>query len=131
MALVFVDVMAALADQAPLAADPCPVCRLEQMVTDKVLEALIDHLQSEENQQLFVQLFGLCYPHWRELLGRDLPEWMRDLLLTSQCRFARLLQQHLQGFLDKNNPTLKQTRTQDESRAARRAILKTGGNENI
>lgn len=131
VALVFADVMTALAHQAPELPGPCVVCRLEQMAVDRLLNALIEYLQSATNQQRFDQLFGLCYPHWRELLNRDLPGPVRDLLLNSQSRYARQLQQHLQGFLDKNTPTLKQTRTQDESRAARRAILKTAGNENI
>lgn len=131
VALVFVDVMATLSDHGPLLTGPCAVCRLEQMLTERLLDALVEYLQSPSNQQRFAQLFGLCYPHWRELLGRDLPTSLRDLLLSSQSRYARQLQQHLQGFLNKNTPARKQTRTQDESRAARRAILKTAGNENI
>ncbi|NPV48955.1 MAG: hypothetical protein HPY69_18595 [Armatimonadetes bacterium] len=131
VALVFVDVMAALSEHGPLLTGPCAVCRLEAIFTERLLDALVEHLQSQSNQERFAQLFGLCYPHWRELLGRDLPASLRDLLLSSQSRYARQLRQHLQGFLDKNTPALKQTRTQDESRAARRAILKTAGNENI
>jgi hypothetical protein len=131
VAVVFVDVLAGLAGQGPAAVEPCPVCRVEQLATQALLQLLAERLQDEAERERFGKLFGLCYPHWRALLDHDLPSPCREFLQQSQSACALQLQSHLQGFLDKKTVELKWTRTPDETRAARRAVLKTGGSEGI
>ena len=131
IARVFVDVLAALAEHPGEVAGVCAVCHLEQMATETLLGLLVARLQDEAERTRFGELFGLCYPHWRALWAMDLPAPLREFLWKSQNAYAKQLQGHLQGFLDKNTIELKWTRSQDEMRAARRALVKTAGNEGV
>ncbi len=128
---VLVDVLGVLAEQPDEADGLCPVCQLEQMATDRLLGLLAERLQDEAERAGFRELFGLCYPHWRALRRLDLPAPLREFLWESQSAYTRQLQGYVQGFLDKNTIELKWTRSKDESRAARRALVKTAGNEGI
>ncbi|MGD9495430.1 MAG: hypothetical protein AB7Y46_03865 [Armatimonadota bacterium] len=131
LATVYADIMGKLAEQGPEAIEPCPVCRLERLAADRLLGLLVERLRTEEGRDRFGRLFGLCYPHWREMLGRELPPALREFMLRSQADHARRLQSELIGFLEKDTAELKGTRTRDENRAPRRAALKTAGNEDI
>ncbi len=131
IARVFVDVIAALAEREPMEVEPCPVCELEAMATDLLFDVLIRRLEDPAEREWFGQLFGLCYPHYRALLTRELPSSLRDALVQSQSAQARLLQEHLKGFIDKDTVDLKYTRTHEESRSSKHALLKTAGNENV
>jgi hypothetical protein len=128
---VLVDVLARLAKGAPEGDPICPVCHLESMASGVLLQLLARRLENETDRQRFGELFGLCYPHWRELLHLDLAPAVREDVIASQAAMAAILQRHVQGFLDKDTVELKWTRTKEENRAAHRALLKTAGNENI
>lgn len=128
---VFVDVLARLAEGAPEEAPICPVCHLEGMAASTLLALMASRLESETERRRLRELFGLCYPHWREMLRMDLEPVVRQTVVASQAAMAAALQRQVRGFLDKDTVELKWTRTKDENRAAHRALLKTAGNENI
>ena len=56
---------------------------------------------------------------------------VREFALQWQRECALWLREQLAGYLGKETPELKGTRTRDENRAPRRAVLKTAGNEEI
>jgi hypothetical protein len=128
---VWVDVLAAVAEQAPEQSAGCPVCRLQDQAADLLGTALISRLQDDRERDRFRRHFGLCYPHWRTVLQRDLPTPVRALLLEAQAETARQMAQHVRDFLDKNTTELRWTRTREEQRATHHALLKTAGNEDL
>ena len=93
--------------------------------------ALISRLQDDRERDRFRRHFGLCYPHWRTVLQRDLPTPVRALLLEAQAETARQMAQHVRDFLDKTTTELRWTRTREEQRATHHALLKTAGNEDL
>ncbi len=131
IATVFVDVTAALAQMAPRDCAPCPVCRLEALASATLERLLVERLQEPAEQERFARLFGLCYPHWREILALDLPGELQAFLVQVQTDGTISLNKEVQAFLDKNTIQLKWTRTRQEQRAPRHAILKTAGNEDL
>lgn len=131
LALIYVDVMGALVEQDPRDVQPCPICRLEAMATDRLLALLIEQLRTDDGREYFGSRFGLCYPHWRQMLGLELPLEVREFAVQWQREHALSLRGDLAGFLRKDTPKLRGTRTHDETRAPRRAVLKTAGNEEI
>jgi len=131
IARVFVDVLDELVVREPQDLEVCPVCRLEEMATERLLGELTAHLRIEENRERFVRLFGLCYPHWLALLRRDLPAPLREFLIQAQDASTERLGEHLRGFLEKDTLELKGTRTREENRAPRHAVLKAAGNQEI
>jgi hypothetical protein len=131
VATVFVEVAAALAQHAPEQDPTCPVCRLESMAAEGLLELLATRLQEDPERERFREHFGLCYPHWRAMLRADLPAPLRAFLIEVQAEGAAQMWHRLRGFLDKNTTELKWTRTREEQRATRYAMLKTAGNEDL
>jgi len=131
VALVFVDVLAGLAGHASVEEPVCPLCRLEQLASEALLGALLERLEEQGARQAFGELFGLCYPHWRAALRRELSPAVRAFLVEAQTASAAQLLESLRGFLGKNTVELKWTRSQDEMRAPRRALMKTGGSEGM
>lgn len=131
IATVYVDVTAALAESTTHDSAPCPVCRLAALASATLARLLVDRLQDPTERERFAHLFGLCYPHWRETLALDLPATLRDFLSQTQRDSSAALRKDLQAFLDKNTIQLKWTRTRQEQRAPRHAMLKTAGNEDL
>lgn len=131
IATVYVEVTAALAERAPQDFAPCPVCRLETRASATLSRVLVDRLQEPAERERFADRFGLCYPHWRETLALDLPDPLRAFLTQAQTESSVTLHKDLQAFLDKNTIQLKWTRTRQEQRAPRHAMLKTAGNEDF
>ncbi len=131
VAVVFADVLAGLAEHAPETETICPVCYLERMASDVLLRLFVGRLEDDAERERTGTLFGLCYPHWRAVLRMKLPAPVRQFILDAQIAATARLRQQVQGFLDKSTIELKWTRTRDESRAPRRALLKAAGNEGV
>lgn len=131
IARVFVDVTAGLAGRTSRATEPCPLCFLEDLAAERLLSHLSERLADEEEREYFRRRFGLCYPHWYDLLAMTLPPEVREFAVQWQREYTSHLSTDLQGFLDKDTVELRPTRTTTENRSARHAILKTAGNDGI
>jgi len=128
---VYVDILATLAEQPDRPVSACPVCVLENLAVEILLQLLKEKLAVETERKRYKELLGLCYPHWRRLWQQELAPDLRRFLLETQKTQTERLRIHLQGFMDKATVELKWTRTRDETYAPRRALLKSAGNEGI
>jgi hypothetical protein len=126
---VFVDVLGEIPSERSATQDPCPVCKLQTLATQRLVTAYRAWLASEEGQDQYPTLFGLCYDHLDRMLETDPEPDVREMLVTSQERRRQELLTNLHGFLDKNTIEGKWTRTVDENRAPRRSLLKLAGSE--
>lgn len=61
--------------------------------------------------------------------AREPPSDVRDLLVQAQGARRSELGRDLRAFAEKSSVDAKWTRTEDEKRAPRRALLKTAGKE--
>ena len=130
IAKVFVDVLDLWPSQR-VAREPCPLCRLNRLMEQVLLHDLLTWLEQPWARERYGGSFGVCYRHYDALMARDLPEALRDALATVQEGWRQDLVEKLRCFLAKNTIQGKWTRTQDENRAPRRALLKTAGTAEV
>lgn len=72
----------------------------------------------------------VCCPVCQVLVGVPW-DFLRALPMRWQREHALSPRDDLAGFLMKDTPELRGTRTHDEKRAPRRVVLKTAGNEEV
>jgi hypothetical protein len=128
IAAVFLEVLQAR-PELHVPGTACPVCRLQQLIEQAILEHFLGWLEAPENRDLYSDLFGLCDRHQQALLDRTADDDLQSFLVRCQERCRQELVQALQGFLEKRDGPAKWTRSDEEKRAPRWALLRTAGNE--
>jgi len=107
----------------------CPICRLTSEADRRLLEAFARYFASAERRQRYPRIFGLCYRHLTEALSRELDGTLRIVLLETEAAKAKALARNGEGYLAKDSVQGKWTRTHDENRAPRHALVKTAGDD--
>ena len=110
---------------------PCPLCHLDGLAERRLLDELVRRLGEPGARAEYRQSFGVCYPHNSRLLAEPLsPEGRAEVVRLERTATEELIG-HLRGFLGKGSPAARPTRTDDENRSPRYALLRVGGNEKV
>jgi len=130
IATVYADTLATqLGAEGP--PEPCPVCRIQRLAEASLIGCLIEWLADSSRQDEYRRAFGLCYPHLRLALARDLDPDVRQTIRQAQEEHEEWLIGLLHAYVEKNEVPARWSRSDAENRAPRWALLKTAGNEDL
>lgn len=130
IAMAYADILAAQAE-AGAVPEPCPVCRLEQLAEETLIERLLQRLADPSGREEYAHSFGLCGPHLHRTLAHDLDDSVRSALLEAHRGRSQWLVDLLRGYIEKNEVPARWSRTDAENRSPRWAMLKAAGNEDL
>lgn len=116
-------------EQHRVSGEPCPVCHLQQLAEDVLLDTFARWLDQPGAVERYQRLFGVCEHHYEQLGARSLSARARSALVTSQQQSRKRLSEDLRAFVETDKVGSRWERTEDQRKAPRRACLKTGGNE--
>jgi hypothetical protein len=128
IARVFLDVLDAVPHQ-PMPRRICPLCRLEALMEEALLEDLCHWLSGKAAQEHYGEVFGVCYPHLEQLLQRETAEGVRELLTRAQEGRREELLRDLESRLDKDIAEARGLCTKAERRAPHRTLRKLAGDQ--
>jgi hypothetical protein len=81
----------------------CPVCLYKDVVEERILKTLIESIQKEKLSDAIQQSDGICLPHLRHLLMRNIPKDAAQALLGLSKERWEKLQEELSEFIRKND----------------------------
>ncbi|MGQ9730657.1 MAG: hypothetical protein ACUVX8_05220 [Candidatus Zipacnadales bacterium] len=130
IAKVYADVLSAQMN-AQAALERCPICQLQTLAAQRLLALFLERLADPNRRDEYQQVFGLCYPHLQQALVHNPPvEIHHTLIETHRARTERLVKL-LQSYIEKDGVPAKWSRTEEEIRSPRWALLKMAGNEDL
>jgi hypothetical protein len=109
----------------------CPVCNNISGCETKHLKNLKEFLSAEQNWELYQNSRGLCIVHFIKLFDFLEDTRLKEKIYSIQKQHIEILLRELEGFIRKQDRTLRWLRTDDEIRSYIRALEKLVGKTGV